>query len=439
MLRMDSMSLEERAADYLKSKGINSLFPTFRGSSVIGASRMKVKVAATMDELRMGVDEMSHMFARLGHLVSKSTWMLQENPCDADDVIVQNHLHYVQHDDPPEEHKVIHITAKADRITNGRHHVSFRIVKFDGRREVLIGSGHSTLEILHRPPPPSTIASVVLVASLGGEANPKAAKPASIAPLPALPSATAAAAAPTIASPAHSTIAASSPVTASAAPTPPLSASAPQAPPARPRALSSILGRRSDPLRKRVRHVSFGTLDDDVEKIGKYMLVNVQTSHPRDHEKLYEITSRVGVPRANIKNITTEMLPIKKCHRVVYFFEVQGDVSCSKVENLIDSRKWNYKFSGQVLCSEDPQPFVFHALPMASIIEACLLGRMVGHRFHKNPSSYVLRNDLQERLENKAYLGSVLKDDAMTKDVLCWFNRAGRQLFNSSVKPHAIY
>ncbi|EGT49218.1 hypothetical protein CAEBREN_26194 [Caenorhabditis brenneri] len=255
---MDSMSLEERAADYLKSKGINSLFPTFRGSSVIGASRMKVKVAATMDELKMGVDEMSHMFARLGHLVSKSTWMLQENPCDADDVIVQNHLHYVQHDDPPVENKVIHITAKADRITNGRHHVSFRIVKFDGRREVLIGSGHSTLEILHRPPPPSTIASEVLVASLGGEANPKAAKPASIAPLPALPSATAAAAAPTIASPAHSTIAASSPVTASAAPIPPLSASAPQAPPARPRALSSILGRRSDPLRKRVRHVSFG-------------------------------------------------------------------------------------------------------------------------------------------------------------------------------------
>ncbi|CAL2042683.1 unnamed protein product [Caenorhabditis brenneri] len=135
------------------------------------------------------------------------------------------------------------------------------------------------------------------------------------------------------------------------------------------------------------------------------------------------------------QEIRFEPLPITKGGRYVYFFKVNTSTGCSLVENMIESRKWHELFNIESINSDDQQPFMWHALPMNSIIEATFLSQRFKLRQHNDPD---LKTDLNEQLMDKHHLGHVLSDVSMTDQVTAGLNRIGKAIFQKRIKPLAL-
>ncbi|CAL2047767.1 unnamed protein product [Caenorhabditis brenneri] len=387
-------------------------------------------------------------FATLGHKVSKTAWQLQEHLDKAEETLFQTNLNFVPQHFPKQEDPV-HITGMANRSTFGSHYLSFEIVSFDDStwEGILVGAGHSTLVPIHRSLPPSVasqnprIVQDPIVATptppidvptsssnhhrdsrLSADSRSAVIQTAIVQPVvdavwPESPSTTPVAIV-------HQN---TDPTTTASLSNPPMSSSTAAAATLpgpsilrRPRVGAATLG-------KRKRHVSFGSNDDDVQKVERFMLINVTTSHPSRQEKLNDILGRIGVRPINT---THEVFPIKKRDRHVFFFDVVGDKMISRVENLMQPRNWAYLFGIRTLLLEDQQPFIVKAIPMSSIIEALFLSQMVGKDRSRSPSSYNLKDDLLEQLADKKHLGKILKDDPMTAEITSYRNPIKKEVEN---------
>ncbi|EGT32063.1 hypothetical protein CAEBREN_25434 [Caenorhabditis brenneri] len=186
--------------------------------------------------------------------------------------------------------------------------------------------------------------------------------------------------------------------------------------------------------KRRRRHVSFAEVDSDKEKEAAFMLVNVPTKHPKIDKKLAKILGEVGLVPQEVR---FESLPFTKGGRYVYFFKVDTSTGCSHVENMIENKKWHELFNIESINSEDQQPFMWHALPMNSIIEATFLSQRFKVLYEQHDGLYH-QKDLSELLIDNHDLGLVIKDDLMREQVIAGLNRRGQSIYQKWIKHKTL-
>lgn len=421
-----SSSLKKMAYDLLMAHDVKDLFPGFTLDSVVEADRRKVKLLAQpgqlkvdrMDGKRRGVSRFT--YATLGHLVSKVAFKMQESwdEENEDKIVIQDNLAFKHLNDPSRDAQVV-IFATFATAQSKIDHLLFTI-ESEPSKKTMFATGSSNIAVYRRsttskPPSSSTRGSS------GEKSGAEASRKSAAEPQPPNAPSTSSAPAPLA-------------VTIWRKPPTPTAEVLPSVVTKQDRVATSILRRPptddfSPP--KRIRRVTFA---EDEEKTEEYMIVNVRTPCPEKDKTLEKLLNAIGVEGENVRH---ELLPVTKMRSYVFFFTVSSSLGCSRVEKLVEERRWHERFNVQSFVADRPVQFVAKALPVETIIEAMLLSQRRSHQL-KMDSQLAPADDLMEQLADKKNLGYVVKDAEMTKEVLQGLNKRGACIFKRKLKPMAI-
>ncbi|EGT37373.1 hypothetical protein CAEBREN_04350 [Caenorhabditis brenneri] len=430
------------------SRNVKAIVPDFSEVRIEKATRLRVHLVFWTEGLVQnhpdGTGTDPQTLGKLGHLSSRCAWQLQEKHRLGEGKLVENHFSYTHHRAPlPKE--AIHIVGKANATSMGTHQLSFSIHTYINRRRVPIGSGHSSLSIVPSDPqsaPPHHPADDTSESSSEGsddefsdstldsfESSPPSSPPvhqpseeqgAGVATTPTNEDFTS----PHIVPPSDPSIVS---VSTSRSIAPLDSSPSVVAPP-----LPSIVPRRSilceslseeERSRKRKRSVSWGREHDANVA---FMLVNVTSTRPNKDDTLENLLKEIGVEP---KDVRFENLPIKKAHSKVFYFTVATDIEKSKLENEFKKRQWRGLFAIESICSDSSTPFFWSSHSIQSIVETCFLAA----------GKPAFADDLAEQLNNKKFLGEIVKNEELVKKVLSGLNVKGARMFRQQIKPSATF
>ncbi|CAL2034357.1 unnamed protein product [Caenorhabditis brenneri] len=445
---LDRIKLEEEAVSYMISRNVKAIVPDFSEVRIEKATRLRVHLVFWTEGLVQdhpdGTGTDPQTLGKLGQLASRCAWQLQEKNRLGEGKLVENHFSYTHHRAPlPKE--AIHIVGKANATSMGTHQLSFSIHTYINRRRVPIGSGHSSLAIVPLDPqsvPPHHPADDTSESS--SEGSDDEFSDSTLDSFESSPPSS-----PTVQQPSQQPGAGDvvTPITEGSTSLHVVPPSDPSivlesdnrsivpldsspsvvAPP-----LPSIVPRRSilcgslsdeERSRKRKRSVSWGREHDANVA---FMLVNVTSTRPDKDGTLVDMLREISVEP---KDVRFENLPIKKANSNVFYFTVATDTEKSKLENVIQKRKWSELFAIDALCWDTSPPFFWRSYPIESIVEACFLAS----------GQPPLADDFAEQLNDKTCLGGIVKNKELVGKVIGGLAKKGSRIFHQQLKPSAIF
>ncbi|EGT45595.1 hypothetical protein CAEBREN_00830 [Caenorhabditis brenneri] len=394
------------AYEMLITYDIKELIPGFTKESVVEADARKLMIKAKVEEFKAdrmdGGGVSRYMIGTCGQLVSKVAYKLQDGWKESEKKkVVQNDLVY-NHLMDPSPGDTVYIRATFLHSQSGIDHLHFAI-EADPKKKIIFGLGSSSLAVFKAKKPSGRGAADKNQGdgSSGREAS-------------------------TSSSSGHR-------LNDPSSSRPPASLGEARLEPG-PLANASILRRPSTEgitdAKRRRRHVSFAEIDSGKQREASFMLVNVQTSHPKVDKSLARMLEPFRVMPEEVHH---EALPIAKRNSFVFYFKVSTSAGCSHVENMIEARRWHQRFHIKNLCSSNPEPFFSPALPMESIIAAIFLSQRIVHQYALDSDG----GDLTEQLSDKDLLAATLKDTAVRKQVMEGLNKRGATIAEKMLKPAA--